>query len=325
MVIAGITELHKEDIVLKGNDAIEEFITFVQYYDLSVENILKLIGSPVPKEDTKLFEIQNNLRKEVLKLIETRSRYFISFEGVDATGKGTISRFFESFFKWLGIEAERINIPNYNLESGKIISNALNTNITEEELYKRRYEFINHFAVNRKEVQTNYRKEQYDDPKIYIFDRWINSSIAFSVAKTILHLDKDIDNITKSDEALILDTIDYNYNLELNVLKNDLVDIEYVITSDIDIIQQRINNRKQQTIIQNNTDNPDNDVFQNDQHEKNNKLLTVTQEVFKSLENGSINSEAINYKNRAAISTYIIENNQELKLAIFNCLRRFLK
>lgn len=327
MIIAGIS---REDDDIINCLPLKKFIAFVDNYNLSIETINTLFNLKEKAliANPELGLIRNELRRVVLDKLINTPRYFISFEGVDATGKGTISRFFESFIQWLDIKAERINIPNYTLGTGKIITNALSTNMTEEDLYKRRYEFINHFAVNRKEVNYNYRQEYIKlESKVFIFDRWINSSVAFSIAKTILHtLPTDnegcgVDGVVIpeifTDDIInqIKEAIDYNYNLELDILGNDVVDLELVIVSSIENINKRIDQRK-------NTSSQDQDIIKDDQHEKNSALLQVTQKVFESLAVGHLNN--INYENRAAKSTFVIENDYQLKEAIFDCLKKFL-
>ena len=85
--------------------------------------------------NTTLLYFLKECKKDFQKLFDTLPKV-ISFEGVDATGKGTFSKTLELVLNAVGtvgevntvsIEAKRINVPDYNTYYGKNIKNRLET------------------------------------------------------------------------------------------------------------------------------------------------------------------------------------------------------
>lgn len=288
---------------------------FILKHDFNSLFINKILSSNIKFEEFNAWVVQRLMDTFPSYSNESsKNKVFISFEGVDATGKGTLSTLMTTLLSevFLNYKSTRINIPNYNLESGKIISGCLATKMSEEDLYKRRFEFANHFAVNRKEVQ--YRYNLYSGtnmPEIIVFDRWINSSMAFSIAKTLLHYGiTSLDQLDSNEEAIeeVKNISEYILDLELSYFNNDTINQEFIITSDIDIIQQRISERKKESSL------IDKDIIEDDQHEKNLKLLTLTDEIFTTYLNN----------NKTTKKSNIIYNNSDIEMALINCIDELL-
>ena len=129
----------------------------------------------------------------------------ISFEGIDATGKQTLSGLLEDFILFMdpnyaveNPDIIKVNIPNYNIPSGQQIAQTLKDgDYNPKELQMQ-------FALNRKEVQNTINQynvlsdsqsnikgcwepglEVLQKNRITIFDRWTDSAVAFRVAKEI--------------------------------------------------------------------------------------------------------------------------------------------
>lgn len=238
----------------------------------------------------------------------------ISFEGVDATGKGTFSKGLEYMINAVNAAAnegtsyvQRINVPDYNTYYGKNIKNRLETSkdITSSiELDNTIYTF----ALNRREI-LNGIQSSGSAGKIkrtgIIFDRQTTSSCAFTCGKYLTQnnkvtgyscvskLPKDFSTDLKSlifnlipeqkESSNILTLfslfryLQKIYYTEFTVLKNIKPDFEVFCFSDIDTIQKRIENRRKTTDSENNTDN---DVHKKDAHEDNKNILQNTNSIY---------------------------------------------
>ena len=150
--------------------------------------------------DTTLLYFLKECKKDFQKLFDTLPKV-ISFEGVDATGKGTFSKTLELVLNAVGtvgmvgevntgntvsIEAKRINVPDYNTYYGKNIKNRLETSTDITSLIELD-NTIYTFALNRKEILNDLQRISAGKKKknITIFDRQTTSSCAFTCGKLL--------------------------------------------------------------------------------------------------------------------------------------------
>ena len=298
----------------KRNLAFTEFFnylaeqgTFVEIFlsdtDIFIDNINLNIMCMIKKEIKNFNNLFNNLPST------------ISFEGVDATGKGTFSKGLEYIINAVNAAAtegncgyaQRINVPDYNTYYGKNIKNRLETSkdITSDiELDNTIYTF----ALNRREI-LNSIQSSGSAGKIkrnnIIFDRQTTSSCAFTCGKYLTQKNKDIglsglsglsNGFSTDLKSIIFNLIPeqkessniltlFNlfkylqkiYYTEFTVLKNIKPDFEVFCFSDINTIQKRIENRRKTT---NSEVNNDNDVHKKDVHEDNKNILQNTNSIY---------------------------------------------
>ena len=151
--------------------------------------------------DTTLLYFLKECKKDFQKLFDTLPKV-ISFEGVDATGKGTFSKTLELVLNAVGtvgevgmvgevntvsIEAKRINVPDYSTYYGKNIKNRLETSTDITSLIELD-NTIYTFALNRKEILNDLQRMGSAGKKkknITIFDRQTTSSCAFTCGKLL--------------------------------------------------------------------------------------------------------------------------------------------
>ena len=317
------------------NQALEEkdnkLYTYIRYKNKIGEDLL----------DQKNL-IKNYLTNRILELINQKNNELIfSFEGIDAIGKGTYSKGLNEILNLLGFKSVRINIPEYNLETGKIIADILKTKKTDEELYRDAYSFSNDFAINRAEVKfeldiLNQNKD------IIIFDRWTHSSTAFTVSKILLKHNINLTEDTLTEDTLLENTllentllenikainqvaydevisiIKYIYNLEMNILNNYHVDKEFILHANIDDVISRINIRKQLA-----SDTLDKDIHEYDAHESKLSLLKTTQIVYKNIIYGINKNEFISdhYSNQQ----YLLDTSGSKEDLEFNSNKTLIK
>ena len=270
--------------------------TFLSNIDLFINNLNHSIVYMFQKESHLFNNLFNNLPST------------ISFEGVDATGKGTFSRGLEYIVNAVNLAAtngncgyaQRINVPDYSTYYGKNIKNRLETSkdITSDiELDNTIYTF----ALNRREI-LNSLQSTNNTGKIkrnnIIFDRQTTSSCAFTCGKYLTQNNKVIllnsfttnlkeiifslvsERIGNSNVLTLFDIFKYLqkiYYTEFTVLKNIKPDFEVFCFSDIDTIQARIENRRKTT---NSETNKDNDVHKKDAHEDNINILQNTNSIY---------------------------------------------
>lgn len=292
----------------KRNLAFTEFFnylaeqgTFVEIFlsdtDIFIDNINLNVMCMIKKEIKNFNNLFNNLPST------------ISFEGVDATGKGTFSKGLEYIINAVNSAAtegncgyaQRINVPDYNTYYGKNIKNRLETSkdITSSiELDNTIYTF----ALNRREI-LNGIQSSGSVGKIkrncIIFDRQTTSSCAFTCGKYLTQNSKVIglsNGFSTDLKSIIFNLIPeqkessniltlFNlfkylqkiYYTEFTVLKNIKPDFEVFCFSDINTIQKRIENRRKTT---NSEVNNDNDVHKKDVHEDNKNILQNTNSIY---------------------------------------------
>lgn len=248
---------------------------------------------------------------------------FITFEGIDATGKQTISNILKDYLEDLreikntlrslytkdaktipdynpsfndveflnenphssiNIEIHKQNIPDYDITSGKEILNILHTNPGSGAL-----KYL--FGLNRYEVQDRYKKsasrKHYTNVRIY--DRYVESSIAFTLAKEIIKERKnnfiprnhffsyDAANITIADSGMIdrnkleRDTVRGIEYFEYDQLKLDKPKVMVLCYANIETIKARLEERSKHIPL--------------DKHETDLELLHTTQYVYHKLSN----------------------------------------
>ena len=278
--------------------------TFVEVFlsdtDIFIDNINFNVMCMIKREIKNFNNLFNNLPST------------ISFEGVDATGKGTFSKGLEYIVNAVNAAAtegncgytQRINVPDYNTYYGKNIKNRLETSkdITSDiELDNTIYTF----ALNRREI-LNSIQSSGSAGKIkrnnIIFDRQTTSSCAFTCGKYLTQKNKDIslsglsNGFSTDLKSIIFNLIPeqkessniltlFNlfkylqkiYYTEFTVLKNIKPDFEVFCFSDINTIQKRIENRRKTT---NSEVNNDNDVHKKDVHEDNKNILQNTNSIY---------------------------------------------
>ena len=292
----------------KRNLAFAEFFnylaeqgTFVEIFlsdtDIFIDNINLNVMCMIKREIKNFNNLFNNLPST------------ITFEGVDATGKGTFSKGLEYIVNAVNTAAtegncgyvQRINVPDYNTYYGKNIKNRLETSkdITSDiELDNTIYTF----ALNRREI-LNSIQGSGSAGKIkrtgIIFDRQTTSSCAFTCGKYLTQNSKVTGlsgNFSTDLKSILFDLIPeqkessniltlFNlfvylqkiYYTEFTVLKNIKPDFEVFCFSDIDTIQKRIKNRRKITDSENNVDN---DVHKKDAHEDNKNILQNTNGIY---------------------------------------------
>ena len=131
----------------------------------------------------------------------------IAFEGIDATGKQTLSMMLKNFLEFTSCLSTiarydfysmlspnqqfiKINIPNYGSVSGRRIKTYLMEGNYDPKLLQLE------FAINRKEVQNlleDYNRITLkmncgiETTKVCIFDRWVDSGVAFKLAKVLVN------------------------------------------------------------------------------------------------------------------------------------------
>ena len=211
--------------------------------DFNPEDIKEVtIDDSIDKRSTKE---KFKLYKKAVENNPMLNNLVISFEGIDATGKQTISTLVKEFLMFMdpnhapvNPEIIKINIPNYNIQSGKEIkamldSGSYNTKVLQDL-----------FALNRKEVQNSlcnfnqicegqanfgwsYGQQVINRNKVTIFDRWTDSAVAFKVAKQLkLVIEHEARRI---EELLEKEYKTFDGNLESNLKSLTPYEIEKII------------------------------------------------------------------------------------------------
>ena len=246
----------------------------------------------------------------------------IAFEGIDATGKQTLSGMLKNFLEFTvclwnlakhdsysllypNQQFIKINIPNYGSISGKRIKNHLMEGNYDPKLLQLE------FALNRKEVQNlleDYNRmalkinSGIETTKVCIFDRWVDSGVAFKLAKvlvteartngypsmeTILNQTKlEIFLDSSKGETLWKEYIVGQEEIEYNTLGLIKPNFKVLCISPTSVISERLIQRAQASGIP------------LDEHEKDLEFLDVVQNIY-----------AVNFANN-----YMHENQRYLIL-----------
>lgn len=225
---------------------------------------------------------------EEVSITDMDKKWVIVFEGADATGKQTLStnlaKLLNSHFKEDTVQ--KIEIPDYDLPSGKEIKNILFTGNYNPELLQLK------FALNRKEVQNKVilnnkllAKNKLPEKNTIIFDRWVDSGIIFRLAKQI-HSDlKEISDKEFMKEEFNSEIIDLifkykdllNKQLELehNILKLVKPNLKILCTTPVEVISKRLRERLLNSGV------AEKDIEENlDSHEKDLSFLYIAQFVY---------------------------------------------
>lgn len=301
---------------------LEEYFSIFDYlltlvpFSMDAEMVIKGISELVDTKSTLPVDVYNmvstgpmgynNPFKSVVWSME--NCLTIAFEGIDATGKQTLSNMFKQFLEftcayhkmkeqrpYLKLSTDqkfiKVNIPNYSSESGKRISGYLNSNNYNTELLQLE------FAINRKEVQNlieDYNNSLfnigvgYENTLVCIFDRWIDSGMAFKLAKVLITMAR---NPSSNSYEVTMDTLLDQTKLEifLNSSLGDKLWEQYIVgqelieyetlrlikpnfkvlcTSPTNVIRDRLNERAKATGIA------------LDHHEKDLDFLEVVQSIY---------------------------------------------
>lgn len=249
---------------------------------------------------------------------------FITFEGIDATGKQTISNILKDYLAEMrelknllssqsngngafvstytpefnnkdflaanenapiNIEIHKQNIPDYNIGSGKEILRILQTKPDTNTL-----KYL--FGVNRLEVQNRYEHSatRMHSTSIRIYDRYVESSIAFTLAKELIKkdwvpkhnysysVDDKIGDCMIDRNKLERDTVQDIENLEYNQFKLVKPKLMILCHAPIEVIEARLQERSKHTQL--------------DKHETDIRLLNTTQWVYHKLANTRIDRQA---------------------------------
>ena len=244
---------------------------------------------------------------------------FITFEGIDATGKQTISNLFKDFLLEvqslkrsldsisnspfarhyfpdfdsktfapghscvLNFHVTQQNIPEYESDTGREIKNILHTDPSSGTL-----KYL--FGLNRLEVQTRYKEmaNEINFGSVRIYDRYVESSMAFTLAKELLKnglITKDHifsynpDSVSIKEETRHRNDFKFKViqeieRFEYHTLKLDQPKLIVLCHAPIEIIEMRLNERSKHTPL--------------DKHEKDLVLLNTTQYVYHSIMNDKL-------------------------------------
>ena len=271
------------------------------------------------KFNSRLPRNLNDLTNFIAYMVYVFDEYFdfITFEGIDATGKQTISNILQDYLNELrdiknllvsaatgkspyvvkynsefndvefkeinpsaplNISTYKQNIPDYTIESGKEILRILQT---KPEITTLKYLF----AVNRLEVQNRYMESACiaDSKCVRIYDRYVESSIAFTLAKELIKNDYVPNHIysyplgDKIGDCMIdrnrleRDTVQNIENLEYNQFKLIKPKLMILCYTPMNVIQERLQERSKHAPL--------------DKHETDTRLLNTTQFVYHKLAN----------------------------------------
>lgn len=210
--------LNKPTEYLKEYSEIFDKLIEISFSGLSLEQIEENLN--------ELIQIRSYAFRDGTSKWSMKECLTIAFEGIDATGKQTLSSMLKNFLEFthtwyqyarFGFYALmqpdqqfiKVNIPNYGSVSGKRIQDHLNHGNYDPKLLQLE------FAINRKEVQNLI--EDYNNTillgggvnttKVCIFDRWVDSGVAFKLAKVLV-----------SEARIYIDQLDHLHNPNMETL-----------------------------------------------------------------------------------------------------------
>ena len=235
----------------------------------------------------KYYESITDYKFDEVKLNDLEEKWIISFEGIDATGKQTLSGLLQNYFNSLDPDEDictKINIPDYDIPSGQEIKEILiNGNYQPEYLQLK-------FALNRKEVQNRLilqnkilKKQNIKEKNIIIFDRWVDSGALYKVGKMVYEKIKsyvieetpDINQLIIEELFNVKDYLLKQLELEHNTLQLVKPHLKILCTTPIKTVEKRLRTRLlEQGISEADIEN------HLDSHEKNSDLLYTVQYIY---------------------------------------------
>lgn len=282
--------------------------TYLNEYNTIFEKLIEIF-SPAFTPEEIISRLSNSLPG--IQKTQTNSNWSmdqcltIAFEGIDATGKQTLSGMLKNFLEFTKCfytiaqndfysclypnqQFIKVNIPNYESASGIRIKNYLNEGNYDPKLLQLE------FAINRKEVQNllvKYNNKAletsggFETTKVCIFDRWVDSGVAFKLAKVLVNearaqlssismvtlLDKNSLEYflcTSYGSELWDEYIDGQEEIEYNTLGLIKPDFKVLCTSPTSIIANRLAARAEACGIP------------LDEHEKDLEFLEVVQNIY---------------------------------------------
>ena len=354
-----VTQLHEFNMLLSrvsnlvaDHFGIDNFVSGDgRLVETKGERIERLIYARFIDSDYKNYRIGYNENNNVLNSVNNsvthqiiNNKWIIAFEGIDATGKQTLSGLLNDYFRYVYESindvtyseefpdnykiSNKTNIPDYDLESGQEIERILKKGNYDPELLQIK------FALNRKEVQNrinllnsipyksinqnNMRVATPNTNNIQIFDRWVDSGAMYKLSKAVYndlkpiillrngYSDKEFEDIIFKNKELFEKQI----ILEHTILELARPHLKILCTTPIEIISKRILDRARANGIK------DEDL---DSHEKDTNFLKITQDVYTYIYTNNklfFDKEIFSshYKNFKVIDTY--QNNFEECLMI---------
>lgn len=256
-----------------------------------------------PSLETSL-DFINILINETINVLQNVQKHkMINFEGIDASGKETISTLFEEiineFFslsetlfyimmKFIGLgkiknlckidkngknhtldilkhfkdnfQTRKTNIPNYDNDTGKQIKSLLHANDSLSNIQPLKFLF----AINRLETQNYINGLVKRKNSLEYFDRWVDSSVAFTLAKFMYNEKIELNLIEKTKHLQ-----EEIYNLEYNTLNLKIPDLTILCTAPIETIGARLKKRSEKQAL--------------DTHEQNLDFLNFVQLTYKAI------------------------------------------
>jgi len=340
----------KDETKKTGPYVIYKGINYIKYkYEKAKNGVSKsfpnLLENPTLETSLDFIDI---LTKETISVLTNIQKHkMINFEGIDASGKETISTLFKQMvneflnigemvyfliIKYIDLikiknlceiakhgtnytlnrlkyfkddfETIKVNIPNYENETGKQIKELLHADDSLNNIQPLKYLF----AINRLETQNYLNNLVKRRTSLEYFDRWVDSSVAFTLAKfmynemynemingmingtynemynemingTINGMINGIINKIINKELIekTMDLRDEIYSLEYNTLNLKIPDLTILCTAPIQTIAQRLNKRSLTQAL--------------DTHEQNLDFLNFTQLVYKAIFGLPLNCE----------------------------------
>lgn len=213
-----LTILNKPEEYLKEYSEIFNKLVEILPFDLTLEQLAGNLH--------ELIQIRSYAFRDGTSGWSMKECLTIAFEGIDATGKQTLSEMLKNFLeftytwyqyarfnfyilKYPDQQFIKINIPNYGSVSGKRIQDHLNHGNYDPKLLQLE------FAINRREVQNlleNFNTKilaggGINTTKVCIFDRWVDSGVAFKLAKVLV-----------SEARIYNDALDHLHNPNMETL-----------------------------------------------------------------------------------------------------------
>ena len=145
------------------------------------------------------------------EVIKNKKGLFIVFEGLDRSGKSTqSSKLFEHFQKELNLPAQKLNFPDRNGKTGKLLSDYLKNS---EEMSDEAVHLL--FAMNRWEKYSQLKSQLCQEGINLICDRYAYSGVAYTAAKGL-----DFNWCLNADRGLIEPDIIFYIDIDKDTIQN---------------------------------------------------------------------------------------------------------